>query len=94
MARYIVSTEERMLAGNLQLQGAGVLRRLLPGVEEFCYRVFFRIVAQADEVQVILRNILKASDHPQLLLAIIVGQQAGSHKKPSCPVSTKPKTRS
>ncbi|WP_150117640.1 hypothetical protein [Microvirga vignae] len=45
-------------------------------VEELGYRVFFRIIAPADEVQIVLRNPVKASDNPRLLLTIIVGQQA------------------
>jgi hypothetical protein len=38
--------------------------------------MFFRIVAQAHEIQVVFWDLLKAFDHPRLLVPIVVGQQA------------------
>src|SRR5918993_4597950 len=45
-------------------------------VEEFGHCVFLWIVAQADKIDVVLRNLLEAPDHPRLLVAIVVGQKA------------------
>ena len=45
-------------------------------VEEFSHRVFLWIVAQADKIDLVLRNLLEAPDHPRLLVAIVVGQKA------------------
>jgi len=45
-------------------------------VEEFGHCVFLRIVAQADEIDVVLGNLFEAPDHVGLLVAIVVGQKA------------------
>jgi hypothetical protein len=52
------------------------------GVEELGHCVFLRIVPQANEIQVVLGNILKAPDHSRLLPPSKYGSRLSSSTSP------------